>query len=136
VSALIHIIALVTSLGSDRRWLITPALCLFLAGCASSPESIAPAAVALERYRGDSCEQLQAEYRRVSESLADAERLQAESAQSDGAAVGVAAVLFAPAVFAIRGNRAMAGEVSRLKGERAAIAAVQAERHCTQPELR
>ena len=89
---------------------------LLVAGCASSPGSIAPIAVNPERYAPLDCQALLTEQLRVSEALRAASDRQAEAARGD--AIGV--LLIGLPVSSMSGqDNAVA--VAQLKGESDAL---------------
>jgi hypothetical protein len=97
-------------------------------GCATSPDAIPAAVVSPQNYAALDCQQLAAQHARVNATLRDATEVHAQQFQGDSAAM--AGVIFPPAILAIRGNRFMAEEVSRLKGEQIAIRTAARERSC------
>ena len=58
------------------------------------------------------------------------ELLQGGEANNDAAAVGVAVMFFPPALMGLRGNRGIAAEVIRLRGERQALGHALAQKRC------
>ena len=111
--------------GAEARALLrgimaAPALLLQF-GCATGPDAIAPAPVPAAQYLQLGCADLAAEQARVNSSLRDAQGLQAGQAERDSGSVAAAFFLFTPIIMAVGGNSSMAGEVARLKGERAAL---------------
>ncbi|WP_175545282.1 hypothetical protein [Thalassovita taeanensis] len=56
--------------------------------------------------------------------------VQDRTAEEDAAAMGVALVVFWPAIFTIKGNEKSAAEVARLKGEIAAIEKASVAKSC------
>lgn len=109
---------------------IALASAIILSGCATAPDSIAPAHVARERYRALDCGQLATERRRVEASLADARAVQGGAAANDAAAVAVAIALFPVAIAALGGDTSMAADVARLRGEHIAISEVMKDKAC------
>lgn len=103
---------------------------IILSGCATAPDSIAPAHVSQERYKALDCDQLTAERKRVEASLADARTVQSGAASNDVAAVAVAIALFPVAIVALGGDTAMAGDVARLRGQQIAIGEVMKAKGC------
>jgi hypothetical protein len=103
---------------------------LILSGCATAPDSIAPAYVSQERYKALDCEQLTEERKRVEASLTDARIVQAGAASNDVAAVAVAIALFPVAIVGLGGDTAIAGDIARLRGEHIAISEAMKARGC------
>ena len=113
--------------------------CAALAGCASRAENIAPAYVSTVGYQGLSCNQLSLEATEISARAAGAAGVQDQKASGDAVAMGVALVVFWPALFLVKGDGAQAAEVSRLKGEMQAIETASRRKGCgivfdTQPQ--
>lgn len=98
--------------------------------CATDPNSIKAARVDVAPYLAMTCQQLFEEHDRIGRSLLDATDVQLGQAQHDSVAVGAAFLVFTPLVAAVRGDGAMAAEVARLKGERAAIEQAIASTGC------
>ncbi len=117
-------------LGRTIHWMTIAIVAAGVAGCASSPETIATASVSQIGYQAYTCAQLGAEGTRVSNRLGEVARLQKEQAEKDAFAAGVAIVVFTPAALFIQGNTANAAELSRLKGEFEAIEMVAATKNC------
>lgn len=98
--------------------------------CASKPKDIEASYVSPLTYEPYTCEQLAAEAQRISARAAEASGVQQKKAQGDAVAVGVALVLFWPAVFFVKGKGANEAEVARLKGEMEAIEKVSIQKNC------
>lgn len=109
---------------------IIAAMTTALAGCANKSEGIAASYVSPTIYQAMSCQQLATEAQTVANRAAQAAQLQDKKASNDAVAVGVATVLFWPALFMIKGDGAQAAEVSRLKGEMQAIETANATKNC------
>lgn len=103
---------------------------VLLAGCATNPNSIAPAYVSPVLYQNLSCAQLAQEAQRVSNAAAAATGAQQSQASKDAVATTVGIVLFWPALFFIGGDKGNAAEVARLKGEMQAIEQANIARNC------
>jgi len=101
-----------------------------LSACASQPQDIAAAYVSPTGYSGMSCNALNIEAQRVNQRLAVATGQQSKAASNDAAMTAVTLVLFWPAVFFIDGDNATAAELSRLKGEAAAIQSAAVRKGC------
>ena len=101
-----------------------------LAGCATRADNIAPAYVSTVGYQGLGCVQLASEASELSARAAAAMGAQNQKATGDAVAMGVALVVFWPAVFFIGGDGAQAAEVSRLKGEMQAIETAARRKGC------
>lgn len=93
----------------------------FLSACAQKSDDITASYVSPNEYTGYSCNQLRAEANRVASRASSAMATQDKSAQNDGTAVAVGAILFWPALFFIKGDKATATEVASLKGQIDAI---------------
>jgi len=108
---------------ANRRFLI--ALLILLAGCAKSPESIAPAYVSPITYQNFDCDQLRQEDARVTDALLRASKQQENARTND--MVGVA--LIGLPVSSMSGDN-IAPEIASLKGQREAIRKRQIEKKC------
>ena len=96
-----------------------------LAGCAKSPESIAPAYVSPTAYNGWDCKQLAEENMRVSHALAVASQQQNNARTGD--VVGVA--LIGMPVSTLSGDN-IAPQIADLKGQRDALMRARLDKHC------
>lgn len=121
---------------STFRRILGALCCAMLTECATTPEGIAPAPVAMDPYLQLDCSQLAIELARVAATLRDAEELQAGIAHNDSAAIGIAGIIFTPAIMAMRGDGPMAAEVARLKGERIAIIGALKRKSCPSADQR
>jgi hypothetical protein len=106
------------------------ALCATVSACATNPRDIAPSYVSTNGYSNMSCPQLRDEAEVVSARAAQATGAQEKNASNDAAMTGVGIILFWPALFFMKGDGAQAAEVSRLKGEMAAIQTVNRQKNC------
>ncbi|MBZ0163493.1 MAG: hypothetical protein K8H74_12355 [Notoacmeibacter sp.] len=102
----------------------------FLQGCASKPENISASYISPLTYQNYTCDQLAQEAGRVSTRAAEMAGVQEKKATNDAVAVGVGVVLFWPALFFVKGNRATEAEFSRLKGEMEAIEKAAIQKGC------
>ena len=100
-----------------------------IAGCAASPESIAPAYVSPTAFAGQSCGQLNTAAAQLNARLATATGQQAKQASNDAAMTAVALILFWPAAFAIGGND-QAPAIAQMRGEAQAIQSAAVARGC------
>lgn len=100
-------------------------LCAVFAGCAKSPESIAPAYVSSVTYRTWSCADLAAEASRQSVALSHASVRQNQARTND--TVGV--ILLGLPVASMTGDN-IAPEIARLKGEQEAVRIASIEKNC------
>jgi len=100
-----------------------------MAGCAASPESIAPAYVSPNAFASKSCGQLNASAAQINARLATATGQQAQQAGNDAAMTAVALILFWPAAFAIGGND-QAPAIAQMRGEAQAIQSAAVARGC------
>ncbi|KGJ14922.1 hypothetical protein [Paracoccus sanguinis] len=106
------------------------ACCAALAACADKSDQIGASYVSPGMYANLSCPQLAEEAQTVANRAAQASAAQDKKANDDAVAVGVATVLFWPALFMIKGDGAGAAEVARLKGEMQAIEQANARKRC------
>lgn len=104
--------------------------CLLLAGCAKSSDEISASYVSPLSYNSYDCEQLEAEYRRVSRRAYEVSGAQDDTADNDAAAMGVGLILFWPALFFIASDDRKE-ELGRLKGELDAIEQASIQKKCT-----
>jgi hypothetical protein len=108
----------------------TIAVAVLLAGCATNPADIQPTYVSPVLYQNLTCAQLAAEAQRVSTAAALASGQQKKQQGSDAAAVGVAVVLFWPALFFVGGDKGNAAQIAQLKGEMQAIEQANITNNC------
>lgn len=100
-------------------------LALFAAGCAKSPDSIAPAYISDVTYRTWSCADLGAESARLSSALMTASTQQENARTND--TVGV--LLIGLPVSSLSGDN-IAPQIADLKGRIEAVHVASVERHC------
>lgn len=105
-------------------------IAMSLAACASSPEGIAPAKVSEEPYLTWSCERLGEESYRLRDALAAASAEQQRAARND--ALGV--FLIGLPIASMSGGD-VSPEVSRLKGESAAVRKAASQNGCSEAML-
>jgi len=98
---------------------------LLLAGCAKSPESIAPSYVSDLNYQSLECKQLAQEDARLTQALATASTQQKNARTND--MVGIA--LIGLPVSSMSGDN-IAPEIARLKGEKEAIHRTMLAKRC------
>ena len=101
-----------------------------LAGCATRAENITASYTSTVGYSGLSCNQIRGEAQAISQAATAASGAQNSKATKDAVAVGVALVVFWPAVFFVGGDGAQAAEVARLKGEMQAIETASRRKGC------
>ena len=101
-----------------------------VAGCASRSADVAPAYVSSMQYEGYSCKQLYQESQQVSAYAAQAAGQQDNNRTSDAVMTGIAAVVFWPAMFAIKGDNAQTAELAQLKGRIQAIEQASIRENC------
>lgn len=107
-----------------RIWGVA-AIGLLLAGCAKSPESIAPSYISDMNYRELDCKQLAEEDRRLTQALATASAQQKNARSND--TVGV--LLIGLPVSSMSGDN-IAPEIARLKGEQDAVRRARLSKRC------
>lgn len=95
------------------------------AGCAKSPESIAPAYISPLSYQSLACDQLAEENARVSAALAQASQQQRDARTND--TVGV--IFLGLPVSTLSGGN-VADQVARLKGEQQTLSQVATQKRC------
>lgn len=101
-----------------------------VSGCASRSDTIRASYVSPTMYQSYSCHQLAEEASRVSSRAAQAAGAQDRAATGDAVAMGVALVVFWPALFFIQGDNGNAEEVARLRGEMEAIEQANIRKNC------
>ncbi len=106
------------------------AVALTFTACATKSNKIEAAYVSPVGYEAYTCDQLGQEAQRVSSRAASLSGQQDQQAKKDAVAVGVSLILFWPAAFLVKGDNATAAEISRLKGEMAAIEQVSTQKQC------
>lgn len=106
------------------------AIAAIVAGCASQPDQIAAASVSPTAYQGLTCNALRAENNRLVQSVNTASAAQSQAASSDAGMTAVSLILFWPAAFAIKGDKATAAELARVKGEYQAVQSQMTQRGC------
>lgn len=108
-----------------RTFAIAAAATAALAGCAKSPDSIAPAYVSDVPYLTWSCDQLGQESARISSALATASKQQEDARTND--TVGV--IFLGLPVSTLSGDN-VAPEIARLKGEQNAVRQASIKKNC------
>jgi len=98
---------------------------LALAGCAKSPESIAPAYVSPLAYKSYNCDVLTSEHARVTGALASASAQQEKARGNDIAGV----ILLGLPVSTLSGDN-VAPQVAQLKGEKETLEKTMIEKSC------
>lgn len=104
---------------------VAAAAALSVAGCAKSPDSIAPAYVSEVGYQAWSCEQLGQEQQRLSSAYAVAAQQQERARGNDIAGV----ILIGLPVSSLSGDN-IAPEIARLKGEQEAVRKAMIAKSC------
>lgn len=101
--------------------LAAASVCLVLAGCATSSAGIATGYSSPLVYAGYTCQQLGFEDQELLSRVSSLGGQIDRRATNDKIAMGVAAVVFWPALFFVKGDGAEAAEYARLKGEHEAV---------------
>lgn len=104
-----------------RPVILTAALAFLVSGCATSSKNIGSAYVSPLQYQSYDCEQLGAEAARITQATKQLGGRLDEAASNDAVLMGVGAILFWPALFALGGTKAQEAEYARLKGEAEAL---------------
>lgn len=105
---------------------LAAAIALALAGCAKSPESIAPAYISPLQYQSLDCSQLSAESARIEQALTQVSEQQRNARTND--TVGV--ILLGLPVSSLSGGN-VSDQVARVKGEQETLRKVMIEKKCT-----
>jgi hypothetical protein len=103
---------------------------VFLVGCASRSEDIAPAYVSPIQYDSYTCAQLQEEAARISAKVVEVSGTQNNKATGDAVATGVGLIVFWPSVFFLKGNGETAGQLANLKGQMEAVEQESIKKKC------
>lgn len=112
------------------RILRIAALCVVLAGCASSSSEITPSYVSPVVYQGFTCQQLAMEAQAVSQRAATLSGVQDSQRTKDGWATAAAVVVFWPAAFFVQGDKQNAAELANMKGQMVAIEQASNAKKC------
>ena len=110
---------------------LTTAVALAMAGCASSSKNITTAYVSPMQYQPYDCDQLAAEAARIQGRVSALGGRLDTAAQNDAAIMGVGLILFWPALFFIGGTKDQEAEYSRLKGEYEAVQQASIAKKCS-----
>ncbi len=106
------------------------AMATSLVGCASSSNDITPNYVSPVIYQNFNCQQLGLEAQRVSAEAAKTAGVQDQKRQKDQVWTTVGAVIFWPALLAVKGDGATAAELGNLKGHMRAIEQTSIQKKC------
>lgn len=106
--------------------LLTVAVPIFIAGCAKSPESIAPAYVSEVPYSQWSCKQLGEEQQRLSSAYTVAAQQQEKARGNDIAGV----IILGLPVSSLSGDN-IAPQIAELKGEQEAVRKAMILKNCS-----
>ena len=111
---------------------VAVALCaaLSLSACASSPDSIQAQYISPLQYQGYDCGQIRTELGRISARVSQVSGQQQRESNNDALAMGVALVIFWPALFFLALGDDKKEELGRLKGEYDALQVVSNEKRC------
>jgi hypothetical protein len=115
----------------DWRRPVAAGLCLSLAACASSPDSISARYVSPATYQTWSCEQLFEEKRRIHAEVARVADLQRENANADAVLLTVGVIIFWPALIGMAATKDRKEDLSRLKGEFEAVDQTLRQKQCS-----
>lgn len=110
--------------------IVSALTCFCMTGCASSPESIAPAYISDMSYSHWTCEQLAQEQPRLVSALSTACDAQRRCRANDTAGV----IFLGLPVSSLSGSN-MASEVARLKGELQALQRAGILKNCSLPQV-
>jgi hypothetical protein len=106
------------------------ALCVALAGCASSAADITPAYVSPVMYQSYTCQQLALEAQGVSARAAALSGAQDSQHTKDAVATTAAVIIFWPAAFLVGGDKQTAAELGQMKGQLVAIEQASIAKKC------
>ena len=118
-----------------RAFLIFVAWCgaAFLAGCATRAADVAPAAVSPLEFSTWDCTRIDDERDKVQQRAADLAWSVDQHVANNILALGVGAVVFWPAMLALRGDGPEAADLARLKGRHEALGAAAHDKACPPP---
>jgi hypothetical protein len=102
---------------------------LNLSGCASTSDKVSAAYVSPLQFNSYDCSQLTAESQRIAARVSELGGQVDKAATNDKVIMGVALIVFWPALFAL-GNKQQEAEYARLKGEYDAIQRAAIEKKC------
>jgi hypothetical protein len=111
--------------GSQRVLVLLIGAAVAIAGCAKSPESIAPAYVSTVNFQSWSCSQLAEEARRLNQALAEASTQQRNARTND--TIGV--IFIGVPVSSLSGDN-IAPQIANLKGQIVAVQQAGNLRNC------
>jgi hypothetical protein len=106
------------------------ALCVALAGCASSSADITPSYVSPVMYQSYTCQQLALEAQGVSARAAALSGAQDSQHTKDAVATTAAVIIFWPAAFLVGGDKQTAAELGQMKGQLVAIEQASIAKKC------
>ena len=104
-----------------------------IAGCANSSKNIATTYVSPLQYKDYTCDQISAEMSRILGRVSETGGRLDQAASNDAVIMGVSAILFWPALFALGGTKQQEAEYGRLKGEYEALGQMAVQKNCTLP---
>lgn len=96
---------------------VTLSASIALLGCATSSKDIAATYVSPMQYQSYDCDQIAGEVQRIQVRVNQLGGRLDEASSNDKAIVGVGAILFWPALFALGGTKQQEAEYARMKGE-------------------
>jgi hypothetical protein len=100
-----------------------------MGGCATASKDIAPTYTSPMAYQSYDCQQLAAETARIQGRVTQlGGRL--DQAASNDKAIGVGAIIFWPALFALGGTKAQEAEYASLSGQYEAVRQASIEKKC------
>lgn len=107
------------------------AAAILLSGCATASKDVPVAYVSPMQYQGFDCEQIAAESQRLTTRVQQLGGRLDEAAKNDKIIMGVGAIIFWPALFALGGTKQQEAEFSRLQGEADALQQAAVFKKCT-----
>ncbi len=105
-------------------------LTIFITGCASSSQDIAPSYVSPLQYQHLTCDQISREMGRVSQHASKLAGITDSNASKDKVTTAVAVIVFWPAAFLVKGDGQQSAELARLKGEFETLEKVAVQKNC------
>lgn len=102
-----------------------------LSGCATAGRDVQAIYISPSQFSSYNCNQLSGELANISSRAGQLSGRLDEAASNDKALVGVGALLFWPALFALGGTDEQEAELSRLKGQAEAVQSLMIKKECS-----
>lgn len=116
--------------GMKQATAVVVCVAVALTGCATASKDIAASYVSPMQYQSYDCAQITGEAQRLHARSNQLSGRLDEAASNDKAIVGVGAILFWPALFALGGTKQQEADYARLKGEYDAVQQAAIAKKC------